>query len=189
VKSCPANEEQHEVGTSILTRRMSLHPDPQMTAGSWSLLLPVPEADALVDPFRRRGDWSRALGVPAHLTLAGPWPADVPCPTKALADLSAEMRGARCLLDSCGLLGQALCLFLADEKPLLGWRGAALSAVGARDMTPSDWRPHLTVCRSVVDDGEEASSAIAPALPIEFLIGGLWAARRTGPGQVGFEHY
>jgi hypothetical protein len=160
-----------------------------MMAGSWSLLIPVPEADALVDPFRRRGDWSRALGVPAHLTLAGPWPADVPCPTKALLDLTAEMGGARCHLDSSGLLGEALCLFLADEKPFLRWRNEALSAVGATDTTTSDWRPHLTVCRSAADGREEASSAIAPALPIEFLIGGLWVARRTELGQVSFERY
>jgi hypothetical protein len=38
-----------------------------------ALVIPVPEAETLVEPFRTRFDPSAALGVPAHITLLYPF--------------------------------------------------------------------------------------------------------------------
>jgi hypothetical protein len=58
-----------------------------------SILLPVREADAIVDGFRVEGDWPRQHGIPAHLTLAGPWPLSHELPRERLAQLAAEAWG------------------------------------------------------------------------------------------------
>jgi hypothetical protein len=42
-------------------------------AGITTLIVPVPAAEALVGKWRARNDWSAALGVPAHVTVLGPF--------------------------------------------------------------------------------------------------------------------
>lgn len=64
-----------------------------------SILLPVREADAIVDDFRAEGDWSWQFGIPAHLTFAGPWPLSHELPRERLAELAAEARRTRYRLD------------------------------------------------------------------------------------------
>jgi 2'-5' RNA ligase len=44
-----------------------------MIASESALVVPVPEAEALVKPFRDRHDPSAAVGVPAHITLLYPF--------------------------------------------------------------------------------------------------------------------
>jgi hypothetical protein len=95
----------------------------QTSPGSFqSILLPVREADAIIDGFRVEGDWSRQLGISAHLTLAGPWPLSHELPREGLAGLAAEARGTRYRLDRVNTLGDAICLLPQDDRPLLSWR-------------------------------------------------------------------
>ena len=84
-----------------------------------SVILPVSEVERLVDDFRQAGDWSRRLGVPAHVTLAGPWPLELELPVPALAAIVDAMRGTVFRLSRVDLLGDAVCLLADDDAPLL----------------------------------------------------------------------
>lgn len=81
-----------------------------------SILLPVREVDALVDGFRIEGDWSRELGIPAHITLAGPWPLSHELPRERLSALAAVARGTRYRLDFIDMLGDAR-LLVPQRRP------------------------------------------------------------------------
>jgi hypothetical protein len=152
-----------------------------------SILLPAPEAEALVGPFRRDGDWSHRHGIPAHLTLAGPFPLSTSLPDADLVELAAEMQRTRYELASAGMLGGALCLFPADEGALIEWRNRALALIGASDEVDDEWRMHLTVCRlnSSAADGDEIARSLAGSLPIACEVGVLLMAERDGAGRVG----
>jgi hypothetical protein len=154
-----------------------------------SILLPVPEAEALVDPYRRAGDWSHRHGIPAHQTLAGPFPLGTSLPGAALAEIAAEMRGARYELGSVGTLGDALALFPTDDAPLLRRRERALAVIGAADEVDDDWRMHLTVCRlgSSAADGDEIARSLAGSLPIACEVGVLLIAELDGAGRVSMQ--
>jgi hypothetical protein len=151
-----------------------------------SILLPVPEVEALVDPYRREGDWSHRHGVPAHQTLAGPFPPGTPLPHAALGELSAAMRGTRYDLDSVGMLGDALSLFPADDAALLRWRKRALDLIGEPDRVDDGWRMHLTVCRlgSSTTESDKIAHALAPSLPVTCEVANLLVAEHDRAGQV-----
>jgi hypothetical protein len=87
-----------------------------------SVILPVSEVELVVDGFRQAGDWSRRLGVPAHVTLAGPWPLEFELPVPALAAIAVAMRGTVFRLSRVDLLGDAICLLADDDAPLLKLR-------------------------------------------------------------------
>jgi hypothetical protein len=72
-----------------------------------SVLLLVAEAEPFVDHLRRDGDWSRRLGVPAHITIGGPWPLSPELPLSALSTVAAAARGMRYRLDHVGAVGLA----------------------------------------------------------------------------------
>lgn len=150
-----------------------------------SILLPVAEAEAVVEPFRRDGDWSWSHGVPPHITIAGPWPLSVELPTGALEGLAAAMEGTSFELSSVGMLGDAVCIFPEDDGELLRWRASMLEAVGTLDAVDGRWRPHLTVCREV-DRGAVAAveAAVAETLPIACEARGLLLARMLGESEV-----
>jgi len=150
-----------------------------------SILMPFPEAEAVVEPFRRDGDWSSAHGIPSHVTIAGPWPLSVELPIGALAGLGAAIEGTRLELPSVGVLGDAVCLFPEDDGELLRWRASILGAVGAPDTVDSNWRPHLTVCREA-DRGTVAAveAAAAEALPIACEARGLLLTRMLDESEV-----
>lgn len=153
-----------------------------------SILLPVPEVDGLVDDFRLEGDWSRRLGVPAHLTLAGPWPLSQPLPSKRLSGLAIAARGTRYRLDVVDMLGDAVCLLPSDDRPLWRWRSRLLSVVGAPDAVSSAWRLHLTICRD--DSGDRikaARAAVDHVLPLECEIRELLIVRLVEPGRAVME--
>ena len=150
-----------------------------------SILLPAPEVGRLVDPFRRQGDWAWSHGVPAHLTLAGPFPLGTALPRGALGELAAEIRGTSYELASVGMLGAALCLFPADDAPLLAWRDRVLALIGEPDRVDASWRPHLTVCRldPATGDTGAISQALERSLPIACVAGGLLVAEMDVAGQ------
>jgi hypothetical protein len=154
--------------------------------GFRSILLPVPEAERLVDPLRRAGDPWRERGVPAHMTIAGPWPLEVELPREELAEAARELRGTRFALATAGMLGDALCLFPADDAALLAWRERALRVVGVPDRLDAGWRLHLTVRRyeSAPPDAAETVRALARSLPIVCTAGELAVAEVDASGRV-----
>ncbi|MBW8060261.1 MAG: 2'-5' RNA ligase family protein [Solirubrobacterales bacterium] len=153
-----------------------------------SILLPVPEVDALVDDFRVEGDWSRGLGVPAHLTLAGPWPLSQELPRKSLSALAVAARGTRYRLDFIDMLGDAICLFPCDDRPLQKWRTRVLSAVGKPDEVSPGWHLHLTICRDKSGDQLNAvREAVDHALPLHCEVRELCIAQLVEPGRAVME--
>jgi len=154
--------------------------------GFRSIVLPVPEAERLVDPLRRAGDPWRERGVPAHMTIAGPWGLEVELPRAELAGPARELRGTRFELATAGMLGDALCLFPADAAALLAWRERALQAVGVPDRLDEGWRLHLTVRRyeSVPRDADESVRALERSLPIACTVGELAVAEMDSSGRV-----
>jgi hypothetical protein len=149
------------------------------------VLLPVAEAEALVEPFRRAGDWSSAQGIPAHMTIAGPWPLSVSLPIEALARLASAIRGARYTLSTARILGDAICLFPADDAMALRWRANILDAVGAEDEVDEQWRIHLTVCRGANQATMgKVEQTIGPALPLSCEVRELLVAQLLGDSQV-----
>jgi hypothetical protein len=152
--------------------------------GFRSILLPVPRAEPLVDPWRRAGDPWRERGVPAHITLAGPWPLEVELPRGELAEAARQLRGTRFELGTAGMLGDALCLFPAEDAALLAWRERALRAVGIPDRLDAGWRLHMTVRRyeSGASDGKESARTLARSLPIACVVGELAIAEVDDAG-------
>jgi hypothetical protein len=153
-----------------------------------SVLLPVPQAESLVDEFRRDGDWSREHGVAAHMTLAGPWALTVTVPRAALAALVSDLRGFRYELAQVGRLGDATCLFPDEAASLLPWRERLLDLVGVPDGVDGNWRIHLTVCRKL-DSAQAAAveDALARLLPLECCAGDLVLATLLGPEEISIE--
>jgi 2'-5' RNA ligase len=147
-------------------------------ASMQSIWLPVPEMDGLLDGFRREGDWSHGLGIPAHITLAGPWPLAAELPREALAEVADAARGTEFRLASVGMLGGAVCLLVEDELPLRELRWRLLAAADQGDALESAWRPHVTVCRDASEATLEAvREAVDPALPLDCAVGDLRLGR------------
>jgi hypothetical protein len=145
--------------------------------------------EELVDPFRLDGDWSRRLGIPAHITLAGPFPLSFRLLRGPLSALAAAARGTRYRLDSVGVLGDAICLFSADERPLTQLREQLVAAIGGGDPEPDRLGSlHLTVCRNRAPDSlAEARATLEPALPISCAVRDLCLSRLIAPDQVSVE--
>lgn len=123
-------------------------------------------AEPLVDHWRRSGDWSREVGVPAHVTLAGPFPISEELPFGPLAEMTRSARGTPFCLDEFGCLGDTACLLSSDEGPLLGIHEEAIEAIGQPHQR-LDHRLHLTITRgaSEVDVGAMRAE-IQPSLPL-----------------------
>ena len=150
-----------------------------------SILMPVAEAETLVKPFRQVGDWSSAHGIPAHMTIAGPWPLSVPLPLPTLSRLSIAIRGTQYNLASVGTLGDAICLFPDEDSALMQWRASILDAVSVVDELDEHWRIHLTVCRG--SNGRSADTikeAMGTALPLHCEARGLLLAQMLGDSEV-----
>jgi hypothetical protein len=154
--------------------------------GFRSIILPAPEVERLVDPFREAHDWWHRLGVPAHLTLAGPWPLETELPLGALAELARQLRGLRFDLGSAGRLGSALCLFPIDDRALTASRERIIRAVGVPDLVDEEWRLHLTVGRLGKDpmEADEVLSTLERGLPIACGVAAVLIAEMEGGQSV-----
>jgi hypothetical protein len=132
-----------------------------------ALVLPVPEAEGLVDDFRRHGDWSRRVGIPAHITLGGPWPLEPDLPAAELKAVSAEGLDTSFSLDRVETLGSAVCLLPSDPRTLEQYRDRLLASVGLPDVTDRRSRIHLTICREASAELlADVRKALEPALPL-----------------------
>ena len=115
-----------------------------------AVVLLVPEADPLVDAWRKRYDPSAALGVPAHVTLLYPW-LPAPLPDRAVAELGALFNVVPPFELSFSSLGRfPTSLYLAPDKdgPIRALMNALFTAFpqcppygGIHDEVV----PHLTV--------------------------------------------
>lgn len=130
-----------------------------------SVLIPVPAVDPLVERFRLDGDWSRRLGVPAHITLAGPFPLSTELPMERLAPVARSAAGMRFTLSEVSRIGDSICLLLADEEPLVKLRSELLKAVGAEPRADGEWPFHLTISRSESISVTTVREALEPSLP------------------------
>jgi 2'-5' RNA ligase len=154
-------------------------PSPTETA----VIASIPEAESLVGEHRRRLDAAAAWGVPAHVTVLGPF---VP-PTainvqviQTLAAVTAPVRSFDCRFAGTGWFGQDV-LWLAPEpaEPFLQLTAAIWDAFpqyppygGAYDEVV----PHLTVAERRLGDLAAllaAERAAQPALPFSVHIESL----------------
>jgi hypothetical protein len=136
--------------------------------GLQGILVPVPEADPLVDDLRRAGDWSRRVGLPAHITIAGPWPSNPALPLRRLEVVARESLRTAFSLDRVDVLGDAVCLLPADQRPLQQWRRAILKVLGQTDAADQPWHCHLTIWRGSTEDQlASLRKSISPSLPLE----------------------
>ncbi len=147
-----------------------------------ALLLPVPAAEAVVDPWRRRFDPAASWGVPAHVTLLYPFvpPAALePGVVDKLATLFADRAPVSIALSEARRFGDRV-LYLAPEpaEPIRALTDAIVAAFpGCR---PYGGRfdevvPHLTLT-----DGAPAGvmaaaeTGLASRLPIRCLVQEVW---------------
>lgn len=153
-------------------------PEHRPNSSIQSIWVPVPEVHPLVDRFRVEGDWARELGIPAHITVAGPWPLAAELPRDALAEVAAAARGTGFRLGSVGMLGEAVCAFAEDDRPLRELRERLIAAACQSDALDVAWRPHLTVCRvGSAATLETVREALLPALPLDCTVGDLCLGR------------
>jgi 2'-5' RNA ligase superfamily protein len=131
-----------------------------------SLLVPVPKADPMVDHWRRKGDWSREVGVPAHLTLAGPFRLSDELPMRPLEEIAVRVKGTPFTLDEFGRLGDAICLLLSEEDPLLRIRREVMKSIG-RPHPGLGQKFHLTIRRGGSEvDVTTMRAELEPLLPL-----------------------
>ena len=150
-----------------------------------SVVTLVPEAERVVADYRARGDRWTQQGVPAHITIAGPWPLAVAIPSKDLSRVAEAFSGKRYRLDRLGMVGDTLCLLLSDEAPLLAVRERVIELVGAADAVDAAWRFHLTIARFPQDDlAEEVRREVSPLLPLLCTLRGLRLARLLEDARV-----
>ncbi|MFE7562168.1 2'-5' RNA ligase family protein [Kitasatospora sp. NPDC057500] len=141
-------------------------------AGESALILPVPEAEAVVGPWRERYDPSARLGVPAHVTVLYPFrPADR-LDAEVLGDL-AELIAAQPAFDLAFTRGGDFpgVHWLAPSAEGAVRLNALTAAVAARwpEHPPYGGRfeevvPHLTVAYH--DDPGPIAADLAPHLPL-----------------------
>jgi hypothetical protein len=148
--------------------RTERHSSPSPVPGLQCVLVPVPEADPLVDDLRRSGDWSRRAGIPAHITIAGPWPSLPVLPVRELEAVARESLRTPFSLDRVDTLGDAICLLPGDQGPLQRWRRAIFEVLGQEDSDDRPWHCHLTIRRGFSGEQlEDLRERISPSLPLE----------------------
>lgn len=155
-----------------------------------AVLLCLPEADALVGPWREGGDPSAQHGVPAHVTLLYPFLPYDRVDAGVLAELSWFFSG----VDAFDVRFAGVGEFAADGVLYLDPEGSSLDQLaGALARRWPETPPyggavdapyaHLTVLRS--PDAQvraDAARQIEPSLPLEALAAkaALWACDEHG---------
>jgi hypothetical protein len=162
-------------------------------AGESAVLVPVPEAERVVSPYRARLDGAAALGVPAHVTVLYPFvppSAITPSVVDALAGAVASVSAFGCEFGATAWFGEDV-LWLAPRPsaPFLALTRAVCAAFpGYRPYggAYADPVPHLTVGERPaggVADLRAAEAAVRPYLPIRAQISRVWLMTgRSSPG-------
>ena len=146
-----------------------------------ALLIPVPDAEPVVGPWRHEHDPVAPAGVPAHITLIVPWlPPDeiTDADLAELADVLADVAPWRFSLDRVGWFARRV-LYLAPTpaEPFveLTHRLAERFATPPWDDEFDEVVPHLTIGHAV--DGSElgpVAAALEPQLPLACAAQEVW---------------
>jgi 2'-5' RNA ligase len=146
-----------------------------------AILIPVPEAEVLVEPFRLDLDPVAAAGVPAHITLIVPWLPLSEIDDDSLAELDEQLASTASfafVLSSVGWFGRHV-LWLAPEPAdpfvRLTWQLAEHFSTPPWDDEFDEVVPHLTVGHA--SDGVELApvgAALATQLPLECVAKEIW---------------
>lgn len=153
------------------------------------IVVPVPEAGALVGAWRAAHDPAARLGVPPHVTLLYPFlPPPVPAPdlTRLAALVRAVPAWEARFSSLADFPGGVLYLAPDDPAPFAALTNALAAAWpacppygGAYDTVV----PHLTVCDGAPPDVlAAASAALAPALPVTSAVRAAWLMEQAEPG-------
>ncbi|PVZ03475.1 2'-5' RNA ligase family protein [Actinomycetospora cinnamomea] len=154
----------------------------------------VPDADALVGPFRERLDPTARRGLGAHVTLVYPFlePAAVTdAAVGTLRDAVAPVAPFTCRFGAVRWFGRRV-LWLAPE-PVAPFREIADRVRHAVPEVPPEDRelvPHLTVgLRRAAPAGalEAAAEALSPSLPLEVRIDRVHVMARSATWDVAAE--
>lgn len=155
------------------------------------LILPVPEAEALVRDLRARHDPNAALGAPAHLTVLYPFRPWARVRRSAIVRLKQVLRGVRPFeirFASTGRFPGVLWLAPEPGGPARDLIGAVAEAFpecqpyGGRVADPA---PHLTVAMDkdeTVLDGVESILRARLTTPVQTRVEALDLYLRTGQG-------
>jgi len=153
-----------------------------------AIIVPVPEAEPVVGPYRDEYDPVAVTGVPAHITLMVPWLPIEEITAAELAELTRLLRSVPAFeysLTRVGWFGRRV-LWLAPEPadPFLKLTGMLGEGFGTShyDDEFDEVVPHLTVGHA--SDGVElagVAAALAPALPIRCRAYEVWVM--AGDGQ------
>lgn len=157
-----------------------------MTAES-ALIVPVPEAEAVVGAWRDRFDPSAPTGIPAHVTILYPF---LP-PSRLDPEVLDELRD---IFGSSPAFDGAVTsfaqfpgvLYLEPEPPELFVRLTAAVATRWPETPPYEGAfaeviPHLTVARTDDRDSLEVIRAsVGPQLPIDIRVREIWLLTSDG---------
>ncbi|WP_219462951.1 2'-5' RNA ligase family protein [Nonomuraea rhizosphaerae] len=139
-------------------------------AGRTALVVPVPEAEPVVGPWRAALDPSSPYGVPPHVTVMYPFLPSGEAGRAALGELFAGFAAFDVVFARCVRLGGLLYLEPSPAEPFARLTGAVTARwpraipYGGKH---GEALPHLSIG---YDGGEarfdEASAAIEPGLPV-----------------------
>ena len=152
-----------------------------------ALLVPVPEAEPLVRPWRERLDRSAAMGVPAHVTILYPFVPPGEVDDRLLVDLRSlfgEVSPFEYALTDLRWFGEDV-LWLAPA-PDAGFRRLIDAIVARYPRYPPYGRPeqevvpHLTIGDWGGRDAlQAAEAALRPRLPIPASAREVWLVEAT----------
>jgi 2'-5' RNA ligase len=154
----------------------------------------VPEADVAIGDQRLRHDATAARGVPAHVTVLFPFRSPVDAPTSEhVAGICQGVAPFEARFESVGRFPGEV-VWLAPEPAETF--GALLAATSVRfpDCPPYGGTiphpiPHLTVGEFMsMNDADELSVALAPALPIRTFVTELTLLVEDDAGQWSIGH-
>jgi hypothetical protein len=150
-----------------------------------TLIVPIPEAEQAVGRWRERYDWSARVGVPAHITVLGPFlPPELITDSviKRLTSICSDLPRIELKLEGPALLESTVCLTPNPREPfelmtrLLEHEWQELGRGGSQDEKRLH---HLTVARNP-EEIRELSLELGPSLPIEARADELRLYERTG---------
>ena len=153
-----------------------------------TLIVPVPEAEPLVGPWRIEHDPPAPFGIPAHITLLFPFRPTNWLGEQAVADLAAFFRAAPPAQFALTHVGRFTgVLYLAPEPPE-PFVELTMQLSTRFDLLPygrpgSGRTPHLTVARH--EDPrflDRVADALTPSLPLACTMREAWLMERDAAG-------